>query len=135
MTLAERAAALGPDEILALLRAHEELVRQKAALEARTVDLTRQLEWFKRQLFGRKSERRLRAPDLQQLPLGLGASAPKPTDEPPPPTETVKAYQRRAPFTALSSSPDESGLRFNASVPIQEIQLSNPAVQDLLPAA
>src|SRR5215475_269487 len=96
MTLEEQAAALGPAEIVALLATHQELVRQKAELEARTVDLTRQLEWFKRQLFGRKSEKRLREPDPDQLSLaGMLTTSVAPADQPPPPTEAVKAYQRR----------------------------------------
>src|SRR5215471_2605843 len=135
MTLAERAAALGPEEIVALVRSHDVLVRQKAELEARTGDLTRQLEWFKRQLFGRKSERRVREPDPQQLPLGLVRSAPNLADAPPPPTETVKAYQRRAPFTALATGPDESGLRFDASVPVEVITVPSPEAADFPPEA
>ena len=43
MTLAEQAAALSQDEIVALL--------------VQNADLKRQLDWFKRQLFGQKSER------------------------------------------------------------------------------
>ena len=39
-----------------------------AYLEARNVELSRQLEWFKRQLFGRKSEKRL-PDDLAEQPL------------------------------------------------------------------
>jgi len=62
MTLEERAAALSPAEIVALLRQNETLARQAAELQ-------RQVEWCKRQLFGQKSERRLREPDAQQLPL------------------------------------------------------------------
>jgi transposase len=119
MTFADRAAALRPEEIVALLEENALLKQQNA--------------WFKRQLFGRKSERRLREPDPQQLALGLGLSAPDPAEQPPPLTETVTAYQRRAPFTALAPSPDESGLRFDASVPLQEIRLSPPAVKDLPP--
>lgn len=48
MTLAEQAAALSPDETVALLAAHHELARQKADLQARNADLARQVEWFKR---------------------------------------------------------------------------------------
>lgn len=92
MTLAEHAAALRPAEIVALLATHQELVRQKAELEARHAALTRQLAWFKRQLLGRKSERRLREPDAQQLSLsGLLTTPTAPADQPPPPTETIKA--------------------------------------------
>src|SRR5690349_12293510 len=115
MTLAERAARLSHAEIVALLQQHEALAHQAAELQ-------RQVEWFKRQLFGRKSERRLREPDAQQLPL-LGQS-PVPgatTEAPPPPTETVKAYQRRTRFASLEDSPDESGLRFDPSVPVEVI--------------
>lgn len=127
MTLAEQAAALSPDEIVALLTAHQALARQKAELEARTADLTRQVEWFKRQLCGRKSERRLRAPDAQQLPLaGLLPARSAPADAPPPPTETVKAYHRRTRFASLEDAPDESGLRFDPSVPVEVIAVPNP---------
>lgn len=120
MTLAERAATLSQAEIVALLQ-------QNQALAQQTADLQRQVEWFKRQLFGRKSERRLREPDAQQLPLaGLLAAQANPADAPPPPTETVKAYQRRARFAALADTPDEGGLWFDSSVPVEVIAVSNP---------
>src|SRR5215510_13372314 len=115
MTLEEQAAALRPHEIVALL--------------VENADLRRQVEWFKRQLFGRKSERRLREPDAQQLALaGLGTPPQDPAEAPPPPTETVRAYQRRTRFAALAEAPDEGGLRFDPSVPVQEIVLATPEV-------
>jgi hypothetical protein len=78
MTLAERAAALSQEEIISLLK-------QNQALAQQTADLQRQVEWFKRQLFGRKSERRLRGPDAQQLPLaGLLPARSELPDAPPP---------------------------------------------------
>jgi transposase len=121
MTLEEQAATLGPAEI--------------AAVVAENADRKRQVEWFKRQLFGRKSERRLREPDSQQLSLsGILSTPVPPRDQPPPPTETVKAYQRRVRFAA-PDLPDESELRFDASVPVQEILLANPEVADLSPEA
>jgi transposase len=122
MTWEEQAATLRPDEI--------------GALWVENADLKRQLEWFKRQLFGRKSERRLRAPDPHQLSLrGMLTTPAAPADRPPPPTETVKAYQRRARFAAAADPCSDSELRFDASVPVQEIVLANPAVADLLPDA
>lgn len=122
MTWEEQAATLRPDEIVALL--------------VENADLKRQLEWFKRQLFGRKSERRLREPEPQQLSLsGMLATPTAPADRPPPPTETVKAYQRRARFATAADTVSDSELRFDASVPVQEIVLANPAVADLLPDA
>ena len=128
MTVEEQAAALRPDEIVALLVSQRELQEQNATLQ-------RQLEWFQRQLFGRKSERRLRMPDPEQLSLsGLLTSPAPPAEQPPPPTETVKAYQRRGRLTA-ADHPDESDLRFDSSVPIQEIVLANPEVAALPPEA
>jgi transposase len=121
MTLEEQAAALRPAEIVALL--------------VQNAELQRQVEWFKRQLFGRKSERRLREPDPQQLSLsGMFTTSAAAADRPPPPTETVNAYQRRVCYPA-ADLPDESGLRFDGSVPVQEIVLTNPQVADLPPDA
>src|SRR5215470_10665141 len=105
MTLEEQAATLRPPEILALLVQHRELQEQNAALK-------RQVEWFQRQLFGRKSERRLREPDPDQLSLGGMLTTPvSGADEPPPPSGTVKAYQRRFCLTGAELA-DESELRF-----------------------
>jgi transposase len=128
MTLAERAARLSQADIIALLQRQE-------ALEAQNLQLQQQNEWFKRQLFGRKSERRLLTPDAHQLPLaGILPAREEPADKPPPPTETVKAYQRRTRFSALPEA-EEAGLRFDGSVPVRVIAVPNPAVAGLAPAA
>jgi transposase len=125
MTLEERAARLTQAEVVALLQRQE-------ALQAQNVELQRQNEWFKRQLFGRKSERRLLTPDVRQLPLaGILPARKDPADEPPPSTETVKAYQRRTRLSALPDADEDGGLRFDASVPVQVITLPNPEVETL----
>jgi transposase len=121
MTLEEQAAALSPAEIVALL--------------AENAKLKRQVAWFQRQLFGRNSEKRLREPDPDQLTLtGMFTTPVSPADQPPPPTETVKAYQRRFRLTGADLA-DESELRFDESVPVQEILLSHPDVAALSPDA
>jgi transposase len=121
MTWEEQAATLGPAEIVALL--------------AENAKLKRQVEWFQRQLFGRKSEKRLREPDPAQLSLaGILRTPVAPADQPPPPTETVNAYQRRFRLTGEDFA-DESELRFDDSVPVHEIVLTNPEVADLPPEA
>src|SRR4029450_3754719 len=125
MTFAERAARLSQTEIVALLQHNEQLAQQ-------ATELQRQVEWFKRQLFGRKAERRLREPDAQQLPLaGLLPAEAAPADAPPPPTETVKAYQRAPRFAALEATSEESGLRFDSSVPVEVIEVPNPQLAGL----
>jgi transposase len=117
MTLEEQAATLSAAEIVALL--------------AENAKLRCQVEWFQRQLFGRKSEKRLREPDPEQLSLaGMLTPPVAPADQPPSPTETVNAYQRRFRLTGADLA-DESELRFDDSVPIQDILLANPAVADL----
>src|ERR1043166_1699358 len=117
MTLEEQAATLSPAEIVALL--------------VENATLKRQLEWFQRQLFGRKSEKRLREPDPAQLTLANMLTTPvAPADQPPPPTETVNAYQRRLRLSGANLT-EESELRFDDSVPVQEIVLANPEVAHL----
>ncbi|MGE0684837.1 MAG: IS66 family transposase, partial [Candidatus Binatia bacterium] len=120
MTVEEQAAAFGQPDIVALLR-------RNAALQEQNAALTRQVAWFKRQLFGRKSERRLLPPDARQLALsGFGPPGDDPTDTPPPPTETVRAYQRRVQHTAAAEAGDARELRFDATVPMEVIQVPNP---------
>jgi transposase len=121
MTLEEQAATLSPAEIVALL--------------AENATLKHQVEWFQRQLFGRKSEKRLREPDPTQLTLaGMLTTPVAPADRPPPPTATVKAYQRRFRLSGTELA-DESELRFEDSVPVQEIVLTNPDMAELPPEA
>src|SRR5262245_41451580 len=121
MTVEEQAAALRPHEVVALL--------------VQNAELKRQVEWFKRQVFGRKSERRLLTPEAQQLPLtGLGPTAVEPADTPPPPTETVKAYQRRVRHELGAQAAEEGGLRFDPSVPVEVIELPPAGIEGVTAA-
>jgi transposase len=135
MTLEDQAAALGPEEIGTLVGAHQAAQAERAqhlqriaALEAQNADLTRQVAWFKRQLFGQKSERRLLEPDARQLTLAGMLTA---ADVPPPATETVKAYRRRSHLAPAEDVPDEGGLRFDSAVPVEVIELPNPDLAGL----
>jgi transposase len=92
--------------------------------------LEQQLEWFKRQLFGQKSEKRDMADNpyqqtiaelLQPLP-----AVPKPQDN----DKQSISYQRgKAKKNALEGSPDDSGLRFDDTVPVEEIALTAPELE------
>lgn len=121
MTLAEHAAALSQAEIVALLE--------------QNADLKRQVEWFKRQLFGQKSERRLLSPHPQQLSLsGLLPPTSAAADTPPSPTEPVRAYQRRVQPEPQAEAAEVQELRFDASVPVEVIAVPNPEVTGLTAA-
>src|SRR5262245_21268793 len=121
MTWEEQAATLSTAEIVALL--------------AENAKLKQQLAWFQRQLFGRKSEKRLHEPDPHQRSLaGIRTTPVSLADQPPSPTETVKASQRRIRLTGTALA-DESELRFDDTVPVQDIVLTNPEVVDLSPDA
>lgn len=91
------------------------------SLKAHVEQLTQQLDWFKRQLFGRKSERRLIEPDPNQPLLnGFGSESISTAAVE---QETV-TYQRRKSKHRDEGCVTDQGLRFDASVPIETIQLS-----------
>ena len=89
--------------------------------------LEQQLNWFKRQLFGQKSEKRsvennpyqqTIAELLQDLP-----AAPQSLDSE---KQTISYQRGKAKKNALEGSPDDSGLRFDDTVPVEEITLTAP---------
>ena len=125
MTHEERAARLEREEIVALLASHEQLVAEHQQVLARCAELKQQLEWFKRQLFGEKSERRPVGPDARQLWLGeWDQRSAVPAKE-----ITVTEHRRRIqPLRDEEEQEDE--LRFDASVPVQEIRLPHPPLDE-----
>jgi hypothetical protein len=91
------------------------------ALEQKVQSLEQQLDWFKRQLFGRKSEKRLMEPNPMQ-PLLDGFEV-----EPPPATKTEKqtiTYTRTK--QRGQDCATDVGLRFDDSVPKKTIVCTAP---------
>ena len=104
-----------------------QLLRSQAAhIEA----LRAQIEWFKRQLFGQKSERYVPQPDGLQMHLGefmpVAPAAPQAEQE-------VPAHKRRKPRSDFAD--DSASVPFfdAARVPVVSIDVPNPEVQDLNP--
>jgi len=97
------------------------------ALQAQVQALQTQLDWFKRQLFGAKSEKRLDIdPALQaDLLATLGEEPPVPAR---PETENI-TYERRK--TRANNTVTDTGLRFDDSVPVETIVLSSPELADV----
>ena len=83
------------------------------------------LDWFKRQLFGRHSEKRLEYDLTEQASLfeALGVEdAPLPEV----PTEEISYRRRRK---SRGAALNDSGLRFDESVPVTTIEVEDPAVE------
>ncbi|MFH1279357.1 MAG: IS66 family transposase [Candidatus Eisenbacteria bacterium] len=97
------------EEVAALLAAHH-------TLQESYEELTRQVAWLKRQLFGRKSERRICDAEGRQLTLGE-----LPESEAVDGAEIeVPAHRRRRRILGEEEDPK---LRFDSSVPVEEIVL------------
>jgi transposase len=100
----------------ALLRA------ENAQLKQQLQQLQLQLDWFKRQLFGQKSEKRLELDNPVQGSLFDAPAAPVPVDQP---TQQI-AYKRRVNKQRGEDCVTDQGLRFDASVPVEVIEVSAP---------
>ena len=105
-----------------------QLNTQLTSLTSDYANLKQQLEWFKRQLFGEKSEKRLDIDPAIQSSLfaGFGVEAPPPKT---PDTETI-TYQRRK--KTRDGAVNDSGLRFGEDVPRAVFELRDPEF-DALP--
>ena len=97
-----------------------------ARLQAQYEVLKQQLDWFKRQLFGEKSEQRLDLDPVEQgnLLAGLGVKAPPSFEEPS--TQSV-TYERRP--KVRDGAVNDSGLRFDDTVPVKTIEVQDPAIE------
>lgn len=100
---------------------------------ATIVTLQHQLDWFKRQLFGKKSERFAPEPDPQQMHLGqmledLAAPAQSPQA-----ASTVPAHTRRKPSRDFTDESGDAPFFDAAKVPVQTIEVPNPQAQGLAP--
>jgi transposase len=117
--------------IAELEKTNAQLIAQMATLTQQfgteIAALRHQLEWFQRQLFGAKSEKQLAIdPAVQGNLLGaLGVLAP-PTQSPPLPEQAI-AYTRRA--KVRDAAQTDSGLRFDATVPVETIEVLDPAIE------
>ena len=121
MTFEQQAATMSRCDIVALLALHSELKSSHSDLEAAYTEAQQQLDWFKRQLFGSKSERRLVSPGGRQLWFGeMNADEGSPA----PSEVTVPEHKRRA-AGHPSSQEDEDVVRFDDSVPVETVVIPN----------
>jgi transposase len=99
---------------------------ERAQLQGRISELEQQLAWFKRQLFGEKSERRTLEPPPSQLSLGEDLQGPQPDPEA---SQPIAAHQRRR---TPKTETDEPRLFFDETqVPVETITVPNPELEGL----
>lgn len=112
-----------PQQVVDLARSHREQAQQIAALQ-------HQLDWFRRQIFGQKSEKRLFEHPQQ---MNLGEMPVQDPPAPPEPTRLVPAHHRRVSRGGTETG-DESNLFFDESkVPVEVIHVPNPEIAGLAP--
>ena len=128
MTSLDRADSMTRTEVATLLDAKTAIENANAQLTDRIDELQHQLNWFKRQLFGEKSERRLQLDASRQLALGEDLSR----SESESPAETqVEGHRRRQ---RISGPDDDKKLRFDPSVPVEDRHLKCKAAEKLDPS-
>jgi transposase len=114
------------DELAALSSAQlAELVRTQAQM---IESLQHQLDWFKRQLFGSKSERFITPAEAQQLPLGEIVSPSPPRAEQ---RKAVAAHTRAVPTRDAADDGDALPFFDESRLPIETVRLPVAEIEGL----
>jgi transposase len=100
------------------------------SLTTQVATLQQQLDWFRRQLFGKKSERVV-VPDPQQMMLGEVVLPPDATAAVP--QKTVAAHTRKVRQRDVAADGEAVPFFDEDKVPIIEIALSTPEIEALSP--
>jgi transposase len=122
---------LEPHHVHALLSMLQEKEAQLQSQEEKIQSLKQQLDWFKRQLFGAKSEKK----DFTDHPYQTTIAdhfkdfSVIPATSPDDKKQTIIYERGIAKKQPLAGSPDGSQLRFDPSVPVEEIQVEAPELQ------
>jgi transposase len=118
-------AAMDMQHVAQLLRSQ---AASNDALRSQIEALRAQIEWFKRQVFGQKSERHAALPDAQQMHLGelMPAVVGAPAAE-----QDVPAHKRRRCRSDFTDDATSVPLFDQARVPVVIIEVPNPEVQGL----
>lgn len=128
--------ALDPKQVQALLsmlqKKDAQLNNQEEKLknkEEKIQSLQHQLDWFKRQLFGQKSEKKDFSDHPYQTTIAELFGSPEKTDSSSEEKKTITYERGKAKKTPLEGSPDGAQLRFDKSVPVEEIQVKTPELE------
>lgn len=120
----EQAARFTPEQIIDLVRSH-------AALREEVSALKHQLEWFKRQLFGQKSERRIVDQASGQMSLGEALNQAQTAAAPAPAERRVDAHTRRVAAKKPDTGEDSVPFFDETRVPVEVIDVVAPEAAGL----
>ena len=116
-----------------LANANKQLDEQTAKNEKQSEQikaLAHQLAWFKRQLFGQKSEKRDFADNPYQTTMAdFFKELPEPPKAPQEEKQTVTYERGKAKKNALAGSPEDAGLRFDESVSVEHVPVEQIDIQ------
>jgi transposase len=104
----------------------DKIAQENQVLREQVSTLQSQLDWFKRQRFGRQSEKRLTVDNSQQADLFAALDIPQ-TPAVPEEKETI-TYQRKK---SRDHAVNDSGLRFDDTVPVETIEIDNLELADV----
>ena len=105
----------------------DNLLQENILLKQQLVLLQKQLDWFKQQVFGQKSERRLVEILTQQGSLFEPLAQ---TNLAQVPTEKIQ-YERKKKQKQRNDAVTDSGLRFDESVTVEEIRIKAPELSGI----
>jgi len=119
-----------PQDVKNLVQINRQLQEKISEQNKKVQILEQPLSWFKRQIFGEKSEKfDMTDNPYQQTIADVLSTLP---ELPQTAEEEKKAirYQRgKAKKNVLEGSPEDSGLRFDESVPVEEIIVPSPELE------
>jgi transposase len=124
---AAQAPVPGAPAMAELLQAQATTIVQ---LNEQIKGLRHQIDWFKRQLFGAKSERFAPLPDAQQMHLGELMAPVTPEAAP---EQDVPAHKRRKTRSDFEGDSASAPFFDESKIPVQIIQVPNPEAQGLAP--
>lgn len=111
-----------PSDITQAHFAINELTLKNQKLEDKNQELQQQIDWFKRQIFGKKSEKIIHDSERGVMEQQwLGGKAAEQTQAMIAPTTIKEHVRTKRGKQALVDDCGESGLRFDSTVPVEEI--------------
>ncbi len=119
----DEAAAFSPQQVVNLV----------GSLHQEVETLKHQLDWFKRQVFGQKSERRIIDPASGQMSLGEAITPDQSVPPPVPDERPVAAHSRRSTTKKPDTGDDSLPFFDETRVPVEVIELAAPEAEGLAP--